>query len=38
MHEIGNVEMVSKDIIKCGLEPDQYDDGVLYDLKGNKIE
>lgn len=34
----GNVEMVSKDIIKCSLESDQYDDYVLYDLKGNKIE
>ena len=34
----GNVEMVSKDIIKCSLESDKYDDYVLYDLKGNKIE
>ena len=34
----GNVEMVSKDIIKCSLESDQYDDYVLYDLKGNKIK
>ena len=34
----GNVEMVSKDIIKCSLESDQYDDYVLYNLKGNKIE
>ena len=34
----GNVEMVSKDIVKCSLESDQYDDYVLYDLKGNKIE
>ena len=34
----GNVEMVSKDIVKCGLESDQYDDSVLYDLNGKKIE
>ena len=34
----GNIEMVSKDIIKCSLESDQYDDYVLYNLKGNKIE
>ena len=34
----GNVEMVSKDIIKCSLEADQYDDCVLYDLTGKKIE
>lgn len=34
----GNIEMASEYIIKCGLESDEYDDGVLYDLKGNKIE
>ena len=34
----GNVEMVSEDIIKCSLESGYYDDNVLYDLKGNKIE
>ena len=34
----GNIEMASKNIIKCSLEPDSYDDNVLYDLKGNKIE
>ena len=34
----GNIEMASKNIIKCSLESAQYDDCVLYDLKGRKIE
>lgn len=34
----GYVEMVSKNIIKCSLESDQYEDSVLYDLTGKKIE
>ena len=34
----GNVEMVSKNIIKCSLESGQSEDSVLYDLTGKKIE
>lgn len=33
----GSVEMVSEDILMCSLEQNQYDDYVLYDLKGQKI-
>lgn len=33
----GCVEMSSENILKCSLDPDRYDNFVLYDLEGNKI-
>lgn len=33
----GNVDMVSPNIIQCSLEESEYDDNVLYDVKGNKL-
>ena len=34
----GNIEMASEHIIQCSLEQYEFDEIVLYDLKGNKIE
>ena len=34
----GNIEMASEHIIKCSLEQNEFNDDVLYNLKGRKIE